>query len=255
MGENKPYMSENDKAGNDRQNIAANQANQPDEQGSPRITDTINSTATQPETREEAATREQNIEKRMSAFEKSMRCLTIAGIAIAILTGLIFAGQLYEMYSASRLDERAWVGVEKLSSVPDIPETGKSFDVYVLFRNSGKTPAINVRMWNTAVPATALPDVKETCTQIASRQVAKSLIAPNATLAQILHPSNSKPLGQGWDVDLANRGQLYVEGCVLYDDVFDHPHWLTYCGVLDLASRAFNTCEKYNDTGEGQYPN
>lgn len=42
---------------------------------------------------------ETRIEERMSGFERSMIRLTTAGIIIAILTGIVFLGQLYEMIS------------------------------------------------------------------------------------------------------------------------------------------------------------
>jgi hypothetical protein len=44
---------------------------------------------------------EQQIETRMTAFERSMIRLTRYGLAVTILSGLIFAGQLYEMITGS----------------------------------------------------------------------------------------------------------------------------------------------------------
>jgi hypothetical protein len=58
-----------------------------------------NSLPQQPATEQQLQTAEQNIEKRMSAFERSIVRLTWAAVAISILTALIFAGQLYEMIS------------------------------------------------------------------------------------------------------------------------------------------------------------
>jgi hypothetical protein len=58
-----------------------------------------NTPAQQPATEQQLQTAEQNIEQRMSAFERSMLRLTWAAVAISVITGLIFAGQLYEMIS------------------------------------------------------------------------------------------------------------------------------------------------------------
>lgn len=50
-----------------------------------------------PATAQQLQQTETRIEDRMSAFERSMIRLTLGGIGIAIVTGIIFAGQLYEM--------------------------------------------------------------------------------------------------------------------------------------------------------------
>jgi hypothetical protein len=61
------------------------------------------STPTQPATEQQLRETEQKIEEqieeRMTAFERSMIRLTRFGLAVTILTGIIFAGQLYEMIS------------------------------------------------------------------------------------------------------------------------------------------------------------
>jgi hypothetical protein len=62
-----------------------------------------NPLAAQPATEQELRAAEQKIEQqideRMTGFERSMVRLTRFGLAITILTGIIFAGQLYEMIS------------------------------------------------------------------------------------------------------------------------------------------------------------
>lgn len=52
----------------------------------------------EPATERQVQQAESKIEERMSAFERSMLRLTIAAVVISIVTGLIFAGQLYEMH-------------------------------------------------------------------------------------------------------------------------------------------------------------
>jgi len=49
---------------------------------------------------------EQNIEKRMSAFERSMIRLTWAAVIISILSAAVFAGQLYEMVTGATATDK-----------------------------------------------------------------------------------------------------------------------------------------------------
>jgi hypothetical protein len=64
---------------------------------------TENPLAAQPATEQELRDAEQKIEQqideRMTGFERSMVRLTRFGLAVTILTGIVFAGQLYEMIS------------------------------------------------------------------------------------------------------------------------------------------------------------
>src|SRR5438270_14090734 len=57
----------------------------------------VSGTADSPAIEEQLQQTERKIEERMSAFERSMLRLTRAGVFIAVLTALIFGGQLYEM--------------------------------------------------------------------------------------------------------------------------------------------------------------
>jgi hypothetical protein len=55
------------------------------------------STPAQPATEQQLRATELQIEERMTGFERSMVRLTRYGLAVTVLTGIIFAGQLYEM--------------------------------------------------------------------------------------------------------------------------------------------------------------
>ena len=56
-----------------------------------------NAVTAQPATAKQLQQAEENIENRMSAFERTTVRLTTAGVIIGVITLLIFAGQLYEM--------------------------------------------------------------------------------------------------------------------------------------------------------------
>jgi hypothetical protein len=60
----------------------------------------------QPATEKQLQRAESKIEERMSAFERSMLRLTAAAVAISIITGLVFVGQLYEMWQAGKQTDK-----------------------------------------------------------------------------------------------------------------------------------------------------
>jgi hypothetical protein len=153
----------------------------------------------------------------------------------------------------SQLDQRAWIGIESIGGIPDIPETNKSFAVITKLRNSGKTPAKNILTRFEAYPLPNPPNVNLTCDVALKKQESKTLLPPNGIFSANLIFGDGKPLGQGWELGLKNK-RIYAYGCVLYDDIFDRSHWLTYCGVLDFPSKSFQACKHHNDTGDGYAP-
>jgi hypothetical protein len=180
------------------------------------IPDTETAPITLPATAAQLQQAETNIEQRMSAFEHSMVRLTTYGLVVTIFTGIIFLGQLYEMYqggtatdrlvgyakaqanaadnisqssedftdsahwmeehmhdaasameksnsqaqgalektlrqskstldatiAASRLDQRAWVGIGLFRVIQF--EKDKPFKIDIEIKNSGKTPALQM---------------------------------------------------------------------------------------------------------------
>jgi hypothetical protein len=73
--------------------------NQPDANFDIPPSATENDVGQQPATQTQLEQAEEKIEKRMSAFERSMLRLTWAAVTISVLSAFIFAGQLYEMWA------------------------------------------------------------------------------------------------------------------------------------------------------------
>jgi hypothetical protein len=65
-----------------------------------------NAPAIQPATEEQLQEAEQKIEKRMSAFERSMLRLTWAAVIVSVLSALVFGGQLYEMITGGTATDK-----------------------------------------------------------------------------------------------------------------------------------------------------
>ncbi len=80
------------------------------------MNDSSNPNDEQPQTRQQTEQNiEERIEKRMSAFERSMLRLTWAAVVISLVTGLIFAGQLYEMWQAGKQTDKLLSAASDLS--------------------------------------------------------------------------------------------------------------------------------------------
>jgi hypothetical protein len=71
---------------------------------------------------------EKNIEERMTAFERSMIRLTRYGLAVTVLTGIIFAGQLYEMITGgTATDKLVQYAKTQANAGSDISDAAQEF--------------------------------------------------------------------------------------------------------------------------------
>lgn len=156
---------------------------------------------------------------------------------------------------AMRLDQRAWIGTEQMNSIPATPEVDKTWDISATLRNSGKTPAKSVVMWNSEGVLKDIPDVNADCKEAVRQKASNSMLPPNAINSVVVHVANGIKMPKTWESEITSGGSLYFHGCVLYDDIFGKKHWMTYCGSFDLTTKnSFLACRKYNDTGDGDPP-
>jgi hypothetical protein len=156
-----------------------------------------------------------------------------------------------------RLDQRAWLTVSLAQSTL---AAGKPFIAAVNIRNTGKTPAIAVRarvklshLPTGVLPAFAYDDIAD---------VTPALLGPNATSSVVLdlvrEPGKSQAVLQSAEVETIVRGgrTIFSHGEIAYFDVFDRPHWLTFCAFfgVDSNTRQWNFCSVHNETGDGEIP-
>jgi hypothetical protein len=96
--------------------------------GAPIAPETGGANPAQPATARQLKQTEIRIEERMSGFERSMIHLTRAGVIIGIITGLIFAGQLYEMISGgTQTDKLVDYAKTQAQSADDIAQASDDF--------------------------------------------------------------------------------------------------------------------------------
>jgi hypothetical protein len=155
-----------------------------------------------------------------------------------------------DMRKATKLDQRAWLGVE---DIPGAARIGEFFAAVVHIKNTGKTPAINTRWGATLDPRNTEPDVAMDCIS-AMNKTHRGVVAPGGMLSI---PAKAEPWGRLNKDSLQTLGNklIYIHGCVLYDDIFaEHSHWLTFCAHWRNDITAFENCEKGNGTGDGSGP-
>ena len=151
------------------------------------------------------------------------------------------------------LDQRAWVGIDNIAGSP---AKNEPFVVTAYVKNTGKTPAKNVRAWGHCEPRAEMPNVQYGCSTglVSSSPRSSGLLNPGGTFLLTLNPSHGHPLQQELKETLESKKTFYVYGCATYDDVFNSTHWLTYCSHWDEHIKGYAPCAKYNDSGEGPPP-
>jgi hypothetical protein len=205
--------------------------------------------------------------------DKAARVTTRATVWMAIFTAIlaivgigtyfVLKNQLREMHQAGidseatkRLDQRAWIGVEDITSIPPIPQEDKTWDIAATFRNSGKTPAINFLMQSSQHIQDSPPNVNAKCAEAIRKDESRTMLPPNGKNMATLHVVDHSP--PNWEEQITAGGTLYVWGCVIYDDVFNGLHWMTYCGTFKPITKGgqiqFQACRVGNATGDGDPP-
>ena len=176
--------------------------------------------------------------------------MAIATGLIAIVSGgtlWILINQLQE----ARIDQRAWMGVVGFGPAPEI---GKPWNLVATFSNTGKTPARKVHLACTVEPASDEAHIKWTAPTVQK----PSLTSPNGQTICTMHPISQanvegpKVVQQTLD-DLA-KTTLFVYGSVIYQDIFEKWHWLTFCSSMAKDGGSFEACKEGNDTGDGDMP-
>jgi hypothetical protein len=145
--------------------------------------------------------------------------------------------------AASRLDQRAWMGI---TQVIGKPEEDKVFDVTIELKNSGKTPANNVVIYNVYDPVPVGDGAHFGWETLVPNKF--GTVPPNVERLFTIHPSKFAKLTKA-DMDTFNTRTMWVHGRITYDDIFGRHHWLTYCTSL-TAGWVWAFCSEHNDTDD-----
>jgi hypothetical protein len=167
----------------------------------------------------------------------------IAGIGYAIVTYC----QWRDAGNNFRIDQRAWIGA---TSIGPIPAVGKPLTVTIMFRNTGKTPAIKVSPYYNyqfvKKGAKFRFDVKRT--------YGNELVAPNADAPGTISLADGRIAWSQTDDLRARAGDigLYFFGQIWYADIFKREHWLRFCYLVEPIGNTYIyiSCNEYNDTDD-----
>jgi hypothetical protein len=132
----------------------------------------------------------------------------------------------------------------------------------VTFKNSGRTPARNFIAAQIAEPIVRerQPNFSHELHTTPGIIGRAGIIPPNGTGSRST-PVTTRGAGdvrvealikpEGMKNIIDGKIQIYVHGLVSYDDIFGHPHWLTYCYYwIDPNFSGFGACDEHNDTDQ-----
>jgi hypothetical protein len=149
----------------------------------------------------------------------------------------------------THLDERAWLGIE---AIPGTAKIGEFFGAIVNFKNSGKTPAINMRHAGLMDKGESEPDAFAQCAD-ALNKPNRGIVEPGGINSIPVSTRDNWPkLIKNWQESPDFKGKkIYIYGCIVYDDIFlEKQHWLTFCSSWKDSINAFENCSHGNDTGD-----
>jgi hypothetical protein len=166
------------------------------------------------------------------------------------------AAQLKQMQDATKLEYRPWVGIRQTHAEP--LAVGKPVSCRVELANTGKTPALHLRMISLTciwppynkMSGKILTEVFDSFFISVSagyqfRHGIESSLAPNATIGNdsICSFEVSDQLASELK---EKKWSLYVIGVALYDDVLGQHHTTRYLFFVDCEKMGWTQCNEYN---------
>ena len=145
---------------------------------------------------------------------------------------------------ASRLDQRAWVGLKSGRLVTF--EANKPITAVVVLTNTGKTIALAARKKLAIHGSATGVDINRLASRELSRvTAAPSILYPNLDIS--MYVSTHRPATEE-EIRRINAGTgfIYVFGEMRYTDIFDRPHVTLFCGVYNPTVKLFDLCRQHN---------
>jgi hypothetical protein len=175
----------------------------------------------------------------------------IGSVLISGVVALIAVIGLWLTRKQLRIDQRAWVGVHSIKGELEI---GQTYVIVIELKNTGKTPAKNLK-------------VIETSRSLARDERIRFTYDPDDTepTAALLMPTGvqriRKIVLEGREVTPAvahsiatGEYKYVVYGTLTYSDVFGEKHWLRYYSWLAPDGGGYPIGPEHNDTGDGDPP-
>jgi hypothetical protein len=125
--------------------------------------------------------------------------------------------------NTTKVDQRACVGVSRIYN--DNLQKGKPFSVFVTFKNSGKTPALEYKevTWIEYVPAKTIPAAR-----LDSQNAPSGILQANSEMTSKFTVEDNNANPKLIDNIAAGARDLYVSGRITYKDIFGDSHDFRY---------------------------
>ncbi len=152
----------------------------------------------------------------------------------------------------ARTDQRCWIGLQGIHYTID---AGKVIESTIVFTNTGKTPAVNLRTRATMkpVPVGDAPDFQHIYSIVPQNH---SPVAPNASIFTNPKDHSNIPLAQD-EVDAIKQGAavVYIYGRIDYEDIFHVDHWISFCYSANTDLVNSSACKEHNEIDNNpEYP-
>jgi len=154
--------------------------------------------------------------------------------------------------AASRLEQRAWVGINNIR-FQEAMQASKPIRVTASLINSGRTVARDMKVTIVVHPSVGPLDINEYM-----KHPEESINGPqkfglkpslaNLFPSQTMELTGSSGIPDAEAIEAINRGVrlLYAFGYVVYKDVFGRPHTTRFCGVFMPEEKQFGACDAYS---------
>jgi hypothetical protein len=164
--------------------------------------------------------------------------VSVVGVMVVAAYTTFTALQWFDLRDNFKVEQRAWVVPFDLSAEPFTGDPIKTI-FKVLFKNTGRTPALKTHAWIAATPD--LQSIPVTNPEELSGADAM-ILGPNG----IGNTSTQKPYPPE-AIQLIKKGvRLYIYGTIWYQDVFGKHHWTQFCYYPGTDLKGFGPCPIHN---------
>lgn len=189
-----------------------------------------------PKNKEQQDTKETNILSKVSHVRDKLALYIQFIIAVAALATLLVI--TYQM----TVQSRAWVTV-KGAELAEIKE-GQQITAKIIFRNSGKTPAMEVAIYNNInLFGQVVPDPMPNGTY--DGRISKAVIGPDSDFGSFITEKEILTAQELQEI-VHRKANIYLYGRVDYRDIFHCQRYTEYCLVNKIGTLNFDACEKHN---------
>jgi len=157
-----------------------------------------------------------------------------------------------------KVDKRAWIGLDYITPDPLILEVGKTFGYKAGIINTGKTPALNLRIYSIIEPVDE--GKRPNFSYVGIHPIIGGFLPPNGkaalplnVLINVRRPEKPSAIIEQWQLDLfkSKKFNIYSHGRIEYEDIFGDHHWMTYCSYLPYPSiSSFAFCPEHNENDD-----